>query len=261
MWWFSARIYKGRRLAFISPASPMHITAHLLSMGIIVQLIFASWVEMNIDLASEESLKAVESINTRNINARNIRIWAARVIISGLALVGVAAISAAAQRLSPNQGESDGISVGGQWLEFHSEEKMTGAKNVRFEILSDNYLREDPDYKPRIELTCTNGKYTSAEFNPGIRLGPPNRPGFWGQPQMEVMVRVDQSHSNHGWNWRDRFLSMDKGTARELIGARIFKVQIPSRGGPEIAEFSPAGLNLARIKQACDLTPKKPSND
>jgi hypothetical protein len=239
----------------------MHITAHLLSMGIIVQLIFASWVEMSIDFASEESLKAVESINTRNTKTRNRRTWAAKVIISGLVLVGVAAMSAGAQRLSPNQGETDGISVGGQWVEFHSEEKMTGAKKVRFEILSDNYLREDPDYKPRIELTCTDGKYTSAEFNPGIRLGPPNRPGFWGQPQMEVMVRVDQSHSNHGWNWRDRFLSMDKGTARELIGARVFKVQIPSHGGPEIAEFSPAGLNLARIKQACDLTPKKPSKD
>jgi hypothetical protein len=204
-------------------------------------------------------LKSVQFFKTRSS-----RTWAVKALFSGLVLVGVAAISAGAQRtvLSPNQGESDGISVGGQWVEFHSEEKMTGAKKVRFEILSDNYLREDPDYKPRIELTCTDGKYTSAEFNPGIRLGPPNRPGFWGQPQMEVMVRVDQSHSNHGWNWiRDRFLSMDKGTARELIGARVFKVQIPSGGGPEIAEFSPAGLNLARIKQACDLTPKKPSNE
>ncbi len=110
---------------------------------------------------------------------------------------------------------------------------------------------------------CTNSKYTYADFNPGIRLGPPNRPGFWGQPQMEVEVRVDNGHSFHGWNWiRDRFLSMDKGTTRELIGAHIFKVQIRGRNnGHEIAEFTPEGLDLARVKQACDLTPRKPSKD
>ncbi len=164
--------------------------------------------------------------------------------------------------LSPNQGESDGVSAGGKWVWFHSEDKMTGAKRVRLELLSDNYLAEDPDYKPRIELTCSNSKYTEAAFNPGIRLGPPNRPGFWGQPQMGVRVRVDDSNSYHGWNWvRGRFLSMDKGTTRELIGSRIFKVEIRGRRGPEIAEFSPAGLDLGRVKEACDLTPKKPSKD
>jgi hypothetical protein len=78
---------------------------------------------------------------------------------------------------------------------------------------------------------------------------------------MEVMVRVDDTHSNHGWNWiRDRFLSMDKGTIREMIGSHIFNVQIRGQYGAEIAEFSPAGLNLSRVKDACDLTPKKPSN-
>ncbi|HYL12564.1 MAG TPA: hypothetical protein VEV41_05995 [Terriglobales bacterium] len=164
--------------------------------------------------------------------------------------------------MSPYPDESDGISAGGKWVEFHSEEKMTGAKKVRFELRSDNYLSEDRDYKPRIELICTDRKYTNAEFDPGMRLGPPNRPGFWGQPQMEVMVRVDDTHSYHGWNWiHGQFLSMDKGTIRGLIGAHIFKVEIHGRNGPEIAEFSPAGLDLARVKQACDLTPKKPSKN
>ena len=161
----------------------------------------------------------------------------ATAFFASLVLVCAAALAASAQSgaMSPNQDESDGVSAGGKWMEFHSEDKMTGAKKVRFELLSDNYLSEDPDYKPRIELVCTNSKYTYADFNPGIRLGPPNRPGFWGQPQMEVLVRVNDAHSHHGWNWiRGRFLSMDKGTARELIGANIFKV---------------------------DLTPRKPSND
>ena len=194
----------------------------------------------------------------------NRRAFFTNTFFAGLALVGAAALSVSAQSgaMSPYQGESDGVSAGGKWLAFRSEDKMTGAKKVRFELLSDNYLSEDPEYKPRIELVCTNNKYTSADFNPGIRLGPPDRPGFWGQPQMEVVVRVDDSHDHHGWNWnRDHFLSMDKGTTRELIGARVFKVEIPGRGGPEIAEFSPAGLDLVRVKQACDLTPRKPSKD
>jgi hypothetical protein len=164
--------------------------------------------------------------------------------------------------MSPNQGESDGVNAGGKWLEFHSEDKMTGAKKVRFELQSDNYFREDPDYKPRVNLICYNGKLKLADFNPGVRLPPPNRPGFWGQPQLEVEVRVDDVHYFKGWNWeRGHFLSMDKKTARGLLGARVFKVELPTRSGRQIAEFSPAGLDFGRVKEACDLTPKKPSND
>lgn len=164
--------------------------------------------------------------------------------------------------LTPYQDEKDGVSAGGKWVEFQSEDKMTGAKKVRFELLADNYLKEDPEYKPRVELFCTNGKLSLADFNPGTRLGPPNRPGFWGQPQMEVMVRIDDTHSYHGWNWvRGHFLSMDKGTTRGMIGSQVFKVEVHTRAGREIAEFSPSGLDLQRVRQACDLTPKKPSKD
>jgi hypothetical protein len=209
-------------------------------------------------LGLEESLKTSYFFHGRN------RLTQTQAFFSVLVLVCAAASSVSAQSgaFSPYQDESDGVNAGGKWMEFRAEDKMTGAKKVRFELLSDNYLREEPDYKPRIQFTCTNGKYTAADFNPGIRLGPPNRPGFWGQPQMEVMVRVDDTHSYHGWNWiRNRFLSMDKGTTRELIGAHVFKVEIRGRNGPEIAEFSPAGLDLARVRQACDLTPRKPSKD
>jgi hypothetical protein len=164
--------------------------------------------------------------------------------------------------MTPNQDESDGVSAGGKWLEFSSTGKMTGAKKVRFEIQSDNYFREDPEYKPRVNLYCSDGKLKLADFNPGVRLAPPNRPGFWGQPQLEVMVRVDDAHYYKGWNWmRGRFLSMDKGTTRGLLGAQVFKVELPTRSGRQIAEFSPGGLNFDRVKQACDLTPKKPSKD
>jgi hypothetical protein len=164
--------------------------------------------------------------------------------------------------MTPYQGESDGVSAGGKWLEFASTDKMTGAKKVRFEIQSDNYFKEDPEYKPRVDLYCSNGKLKFGDFNPGVRLAPPNRPGFWGQPQLEVMVRVDDTHYFKGWNWmRGHFLSMDKGTIRGMLGAQVFKVELSTRSGRQIAEFSPGGLNLDRIRQACDLTPKKPSTD
>jgi hypothetical protein len=183
-----------------------------------------------------------------------------RLFISAI-VICTASMAATAQSgsMSPYQDEKDGVSVGGKWMEFQSEDKMTGKKKVRFELLADNYFREDPDYPPRVELFCTDGKLTLGDFNPGVRLPPPNRPGFWGQPQLEVRVRIDDFHGAHGWNWvRGHFLSMDKGTTRGLIGAQTFNVEMPTRSGRQIAEFSPAGLDLGRVKEACDLTPKKP---
>jgi hypothetical protein len=187
---------------------------------------------------------------------------AARAVLLSF-VIGAAALARAQSRaMTPNQDESDGVSAGGKWLEFSSTGKMTGAKKVRFELQSDNYFREDPEYKPRVNLYCSDGKLKWADFNPGVRLAPPNRPGFWGQPQLEVMVRVDDTHYFKGWNWmRGRFLSMDKGTVRGMIGAQVFKVELRTRSGRQIAEFSPGGLNLDRVRQACDLTPKKPSTD
>jgi hypothetical protein len=188
----------------------------------------------------------------------------AKILLACLALACVAATSAVAQNapggtMSPYQGERDGVSAGGKWTEFQSEDKMTGAKKVRFELLANNFFREDPDYKPRIEVVCVNGKYERASFNPGARLGRPDYPGFWGQPKMEVMVRFDGSHDHKGWNWEAaRFLAMDKGTVRAAIHSEVFNVEIKTRTGFAIAEFSPAGLNLDEMKKACDLTPHKP---
>jgi hypothetical protein len=198
---------------------------------------------------------------SRLLHARNHSGLAAGTMFATLILMAAAAVSAGAQQgaMSPYQGEGDGVSAGGKWMEFRSEDKMTGAKKVRFELLSNNYFREDPDYKPRIELTCSDGKYKRAVFNPGARLGRPDYPGFWGQPKMEVLVRIDGSHDHKGWNWEaDRVLSMDKGTVRGAIGAQVFNVEVRTRTGYAIAEFSPAGLNLDEVRNACDLTPHKP---
>lgn len=182
-------------------------------------------------------------------------------LVGTLLLSTAGAVSATAQQgtMSPYQDEQDGVSAGGKWMEFRSEDKMTGAKKVRFELLANNYLKEDPDNKPRVELTCTNGKYQYADFNPGVRLGRPDYPGFWGQPKMEVMVRIDGYHEHKGWNWvRGHFLAMDKGTVRGSIGANVFNVEVRTRSGYSIAEFSPVGLNLDEVRSACDLTPHKP---
>jgi hypothetical protein len=166
--------------------------------------------------------------------------------------------------MSPNQDEADGVSAGGNWLEFANEDKMTGGKNVRFELQANNSFREDPNYPPRVNLFCDNGKLKVADFNPGVRLPPPNRPGFWGQPQLEVEVRIDDTHYYKGWNWAQwgrNFLSMDKGTVRGMLNAQIFNIAMPTRSGRQIAEFSPAGLDLEQVRRACDLTPKRPSKD
>ena len=54
---------------------------------------------------------------------------------------------------------------------------------------------------------------------------------------------------------------MDKGTTRGLLGAQVFNIELPTASGRQIAEFSPAGLNLDEVRKACDLTPKKPSKE
>jgi hypothetical protein len=187
---------------------------------------------------------------------------AARAVLACVTLLCAASAFAQRGAMSPYQDEKDGVSAGGKWMEYQSEDKMTGARKVRFELVADNYFREDPNYQPRVDLFCENGKLKLADFNPGVRLPPPNRPGFWGQPQLEVMVRIDDTHAYHGWNWeRGHFLSMDKGTTRGLIGSQVFKVELPTRSGRQIAEFTPAGLDLAQVRHACDLTPKKPGKD
>jgi len=187
---------------------------------------------------------------------------AGRIILAGTMILFTASAFAQGGAMSPYQGEQDGVSAGGKWMMFQSEDKMTGAKRVRFELLAENYFREDPNYRPRVELVCEDAKFKLASFNPAVRV-PPNRPGFWGQPQLGVEVRVDNVHYHRGWNWegRGRFLSMDKGTARGLIGAQVFNVAIPTRSGRQIAEFDPAGLDPQEVRKACDLTPKKPSGD
>jgi hypothetical protein len=159
-----------------------------------------------------------------------------------------------------NNNANSGVSAGGNWHQIDSEDKMTAAKRIKFELLSNNALRgsRDRESQSRVEIYCENGKYKTSDFVPGIRLAQPNRPGFWGQPQMEVMVRVDGSHSNHGWNWEGHYLSMDKGTTRELLGAQVFNIEFLSPGGPQISEFTPTGIELSRIQKACGLTPKKP---
>jgi hypothetical protein len=202
-------------------------------------------------------------VNEMHSSGRPNRTAAAvKALLACVTLLCAAFAIAQGGAMSPYQDEKDGVSAGGKWMQFQSEDKMTAAHKVRFELVANNYFREDPNYPPRVDLFCENGKLKLADFNPGVRLPPPNRPGFWGQPQLEVEVRIDDYHGYHGWNWeRGHFLSMDKGTVRGLLGAQTFNVALPTRSGRQIAEFSPAGLNLDEVRKSCDLTPKKPSKD
>jgi hypothetical protein len=184
----------------------------------------------------------------------------AKAILAGIAVFSAIAALAQGGSMSPYQDEQDGVSAGGKWMEFRSEDKMSGAKRVRFELLAENYFKEDPDYKPRVELVCEGGKLKVGSFNPAVRIGP-NRPGWWGQPQLEVEVRIDDIHSFHGWNWQGRFVAMDKGTIRGVMQAHVFNIALPTRSGRQIAEFQPDGLNVDEVRKACDLSPKRPSKD
>jgi hypothetical protein len=181
-----------------------------------------------------------------------------RTLFAGILLSCTATLSAYAQ----DAPAPASVNAGGKWIEISSQDKMTLANRTRFELEADNFLRDSSYHKPKIQIFCENGKYKFANFVPNVKLGYPNQPGFWGQPQLRVLVRVDSSHSSHGWNWlRGRVLSMDKGTVRELIGANVFKVEFRTPDGNDIAEFTPASLSLDRIGKACDLNAKKPSND
>jgi len=149
-----------------------------------------------------------------------------------------------------------GMSAGGKWTEYHAEDPMTAAKKIRFELNAEDGNRGDD--RAKIVLYCTDGKLKLADFRPNVRMGRPDWPGFWGQPQMRVRVRADEFHSDHSWNWvNGHFLAMDKGTTRELIAARLFRIEFRTPDGPRIAEFSPSGLDLRRMAEACDLKPKK----
>jgi len=183
------------------------------------------------------------------------------VFVSCILLLGTTLPAAYAQRGGNQQGgnQQPGTPAGGKWIESSTEDPMTAAKKVRFELEADKLLR-DSDGKAKIILYCVDGKLSLGDFRPNLRLGPPNHPSFWeGRPQMRVLVRVDRSHGYHNWNWvNGNFLAMDKDTVRQMIGSTIFKIQFNSPDGPEIAEFSPAGLDLAKVRKDCGLKPQKP---
>jgi hypothetical protein len=150
-----------------------------------------------------------------------------------------------------------GMSAGGRWTQYSSEDRMTAQHRTRFELPAENVPKSDVE--ARLVLYCTDGKLTLADFHPGSKLARPNWPGFWGQPQMRVRVRIDDSHDEHSWNWvRGHFLAMDKGTTREMLGAHLFRIEFQTPQGPEIAEFDPEGIDLGAVRKACGLTPKKP---
>lgn len=146
--------------------------------------------------------------------------------------------------------------AGGNWTVFQSEDRMTAEHRTRLELQADN--AGDGDDRARVILYCTDHKLKLADFHPSMRLSRPNWMG-WSGPQMRVRVRVDDAHDDHNWNWvNGHFLSMDKGTAREMIGAHLFRIEFRTPDGPRIAEFSPAGLDLRLAHDACGLNPKKP---
>src|SRR5579859_4190654 len=58
---------------------------------------------------------------------RSLEIFRFSALAAGLLLCAASAF-AQGGAMSPYQGEQDGVSAGGKWMEFRSEDKMTGAK-------------------------------------------------------------------------------------------------------------------------------------
>ena len=150
-----------------------------------------------------------------------------------------------------------GTSAGGKWMMYSSEDRMTAQKRTRFELLAND--SSDADSRAKVILFCADGELKLADFRPNTNIAGPNRISFWARPQMEVRVRANDRPSTHSWNWvNGSFLSMDKGSTREMMGSNLFRIEFTTPNGPEIAEFSPAGLDVGRVKSACGLTPKRP---
>lgn len=208
------------------------------------------------------------------INKRTLLAWSVAV---GLGLSGAAIVNAQEGPPGPppdrgrptmrehqdmqdrQDSRENGVSAGGKWTVYRSEDPMTAAKQVRFELPADDPNLQDGTDQARIILYCSDGKLKLADFRPNVRLGRPDWPGFWGQPQMRVRVRADDKHDDHNWNWvNGHFLSMDKGTARELLGAQLFRIEFRTPEGPKIAGFTPAGVDLRAMSEGCGLTPKRP---
>lgn len=196
--------------------------------------------------------------NSTNRNRLSIPRLSAAFLLVCFVVFGTALLGQNLPEEPQGYGQTDnGVNVGGNWTKYTVEDRMTAAHKTRFELRANN--APDSDAQAKTILYCTDGKLTLADFHPGARLSRPNWPGFWGQPQMHVLVRVDDSHSTHNWNWiRGHFLAMDKGTTREMLGSHLFRVEYQTPGGPEVAEFSPSGIDLGAVKSACGLTPKKP---
>jgi hypothetical protein len=149
---------------------------------------------------------------------------------------------------------SAAVSAGGKWRKFETRDPMTNVQRVRFQLEADNPLR-DSISNAKINVLCAKGDYVIGRFVPNVRTRPTN-PGFWGQPQVQVVTREDNHHDTHGWNWDGRFLAMDKDTVRRLVGSSVFKVELPGPQEGNIASFSPAGLDLTQFENACHLKPK-----
>ena len=67
---------------------------------------------------------------------------------------------------------SGGVSAGGKWTVSSSEDRMTAAKRVRFDLVADN--TGEGDDQARVILFCTDGKLKLADFRPNIRLSRPD---------------------------------------------------------------------------------------
>jgi len=80
-------------------------------------------------------------VNEMHSSGRPNRTAAAvKALLACVTLLCAAFAIAQGGAMSPYQDEKDGVSAGGKWMQFQSEDKMTAAHKVRFELVAKQLL-------------------------------------------------------------------------------------------------------------------------
>lgn len=158
-------------------------------------------------------------------------------------------------------------SAGGNWHVFdwgspeaRIKDKRNEARRVGFGLEANKALHAGFE-KPRFVLLCQGGKWQKSFYDPvgAIDIPPERDLGFrivrW--LSMSQLVHVDGVHQERKWNWDGVVLIVDEGTTRELLGAQTFTIEFFGPRGPEVSEFSSAGLDTEQVSRGCGLIPKK----
>jgi hypothetical protein len=166
-----------------------------------------------------------------------------------------------AQNYPPAQDSpSRTVDAGGKWTAHITEDKFTSKPFTRFELTGDESITggQESGY-PSFEIDCAfkDGKvrWVTSRLNSSVALGPPNMPSpLTGAPEQIVKLRANDKYYNHHWVMGPRAHSffVDKDATKEILRSTNARVEFRDRANrPQVAIFSPAGLDRELLKKSC----------